>query len=60
MTALQSRPTEQRWLLGAAVSLAALGQIASSAEMAEKARAAGPISKDVQAYLRQMGVPLKD
>ena len=60
MTALQSRPAEQRWLLGAAVSLAALGQIASSAEMAEKARAAGPISKEVQAYLRQMGVPLKD
>jgi len=42
------------------VSLAALGQIASSAEMAEKARNAGPISKEVQAYLRQMGVPLKD
>ena len=60
MTALQSRPAEQRWLLGAAVSLAALGQIASSAEMAEKARNAGPISKEVQAYLRQMGVPLKD
>jgi len=60
MTALQSRPNEQRWLLGAAVSLAALGQTTSAAEMAEKARAAGPISREVQTYLRQMGVPLRD
>lgn len=60
MTALQSRPSEQRWLLGTAVSLAALGQTTSAADMAEKARAVGPISRDVQTYLRQMGVPLKD
>jgi MSHA biogenesis protein MshN len=60
MTALQSRPTEQRWLLGAAVSLAALGQTANAAEMADKARASGPISRDVLQYLRQMGVPVKD
>ena len=58
--ALQSRPNEQRWLLGAAVSLAALGQIASAGDMADKARAVGAISKDVQAYLRQSGVPIKD
>ena len=60
MTALQSRPTEQRWLLGAAVSLAALGQTSSAAEMADKARAVGVVSPEVLAYLRQMGVPLKD
>jgi hypothetical protein len=60
MTALQSRPTEQRWLLGTAVSLAALGQTTSATEMAEKASAAGPISKEVQTYLRQMGVQLRD
>ena len=60
LVALQSRPTEQRWLLGAAVSLAALGKTISAAEMAEKARSAGPISKDVQTYLRQMNVPFKD
>ena len=59
MMALQARPDEQRWMLGAAVSLAALGQIASAAEMAERARALGVVSKDVLAYLRQMGVPLK-
>ena len=60
MMALQSRPDEQRWLLGTAVSLAALGQTSSAAEMTDKARAVGPVSKDVLAYLRQAGVPLRD
>ena len=60
MVALQSRPNEQRWLLGAAVSLAALGQTRSATEMADKARAVGVVSPEVLAYLRQMGVPLKD
>lgn len=59
-TALQARPSEQRWLLGAAVSLAALGQTTSAAEMAEKARAVGPVSREILAYLRQQGVPLTD
>jgi MSHA biogenesis protein MshN len=58
--ALQSRPNEQRWLLGAAVSLAALGQTIAAGEMADKARAVGPVSKEVQTYLRQQGVPLAD
>lgn len=58
--ALQSRPNEQRWLLGAAVSLAALGQTGPAAEMADKARAVGPVSREVLAYLRQQGVPLTD
>ena len=60
LVALQSRPNEQRWLLGAAVSLAALGQPSSAAEMADKARAVGTVSPDVLAYLRQQGVPLKE
>lgn len=59
LAALQSRPNESRWLLGAAVSLAALGQTAGAADMAEKARANGVVSKEVLAYLRQMGVSLK-
>jgi tetratricopeptide (TPR) repeat protein len=60
MMALQTRPDEQRWLLGTAVSLAALGQTTSAAEMAEKARAVGPVSKEILAYLRQVGVPLRE
>lgn len=60
MMALQTRPNEQRWLLGTAVSLAAMGQPTGAAEMAEKARAVGPVSKDILAYLRQTGVPLRE
>lgn len=60
MVALQSRPDEQRWLLGTAVSLAALGQTSSAADMLDKARAVGPVSKDILAYLRQAGVPFRD
>ncbi len=60
MMALQSRPDEQRWLLGTAVSLAALGQTSSATEMAERARTLAPISKDILNYLRQAGVTLRD
>ena len=60
LAALQIRPDEQRWLLGAAVSLAALGQTTSAAELVDKARALGPINKSIAAYLRQSGVPLHD
>lgn len=56
--ALQLKPAEQRWLLGAAVSHAALGQRAQAAAYADKARAIGPVSADIVAYLRQMGVTL--
>ncbi|MDZ7938885.1 MAG: hypothetical protein U5M53_11630 [Rhodoferax sp.] len=58
--ALQSRPAESRWLLGMAVSLAAMGQTSQASAMVEKARAAGPISPDVLLYLRQQGVSLPD
>ena len=60
LIALKTRPDEQRWLLGAAVSLAALGQSTSATEMAEKARTVGPINKDIAAYLRQAGVVFRD
>ena len=56
--ALKVRPTEQRWLLGSAVSLAALGQLAEAADMTERARKVGTVSPEVLAYLRQQGVPI--
>ncbi len=58
-TALRLRPGEPRWMLGAAVSLAALGQLEAAAQQAEQARALGPVSSDVLTYLRQAGVPLR-
>lgn len=59
LAALQLRPDEPRWMLGAAVSLAALGQLDAAARQAEQARALGPVSPEVLAYLRQAGVPLR-
>jgi len=58
LAALELRPGEARWMLGAAVSLAALGKTAAAAQQVEQARALGPISPEVLTYLRQAGVPL--
>lgn len=59
MQALQSRPTEQRWLLGLAVSLAAMGQTQAASEVVERARSEGPIAREIANYLRQMGVTVR-
>lgn len=59
LRALKLRPDEARWMLGAAVSLAAQGQTAAAAELAEKARLGGALSPEVAQYLRQLGVPLR-
>jgi MSHA biogenesis protein MshN len=59
LAALQLRPDEPRWMLGAAVSLAAQGQLDAAARQAEQARALGPVSPEVLTYLRQAGVPLR-
>lgn len=60
LMALKLRPGEPRWMLGAAVSLAVQGQTGAAAELADKARAAGVVSPEISAYLRQLGVPLRD
>jgi hypothetical protein len=59
LMALKIRPGEPRWMLGAAVSLAAQGQTGPAAELAEQARAIGAVSPEVFAYLRQLGVILR-
>ena len=60
LRALKLRPDEPRWMLGAAVSLAAQGQIEKATELAEKARIGGVLSTEVAAYLRQLGVDLPE
>lgn len=57
--ALRLRPNEARWMLGAAVSLAAMGQTEPAAEFAEKARVGGVLSPEVATYLKQLGVSLR-
>jgi tetratricopeptide (TPR) repeat protein len=59
LQALELRPDEPRWMLGAAVSLAALGRLDEAAVQAEKARASATVSPEILTYLRQAGVPLK-
>ena len=58
--ALKLRPGESRWMLGAAVSLAAQGQTAAAAELVEQARAVAVASPEVLLYLRQLGVPVPE
>ena len=58
--ALRLRPDEPRWMLGLAVSQAADGQTAAAAQWAERAREAAPVSPELLAYLRQMGVILRE
>jgi tetratricopeptide (TPR) repeat protein len=54
--ALNLKPDEPRWLLGLAVSLAAQGQTAPAAELAEKVRQMGALRPEIANYLRQLGV----
>jgi len=58
-SALERSPGQARWMLAAAVSLAAQGQTAPAAELAEKARRAGFLPPDVANYLQQLGVTLR-
>lgn len=59
MQALQTRPTEQRWLLGMAVSLATMGQTEAANGVTERARAQGAIAREIADYLRQLGVTVR-
>ncbi|MDH4451475.1 MAG: hypothetical protein QE265_12945 [Rhodoferax sp.] len=54
--ALQGRPTEQRWLLGSAVSSAALGQLDAAGDFTDRARSVGAVNPELLNYLRQQGV----
>ena len=60
LMALKVRPGEPRWMLGAAVSLAAQGQAGQAADLVEQARAISVVSPEVLAYLRQLGVPMRE
>ncbi len=58
--ALRLRPDEPRWMVGAAISLAAQGQIPAATELAEKARPSGALTREIAAYLQQLGVILTE
>lgn len=56
LAALRAQPAEGKWMLGAAISLAADGDIATAQAWVERARERGPIPPTVAAYLQQLGV----
>lgn len=60
LAALKLRPDQPRWMLGAAVSLAADGQTQAAASWAQSARERGALTPEVAAYLRQLGVNTTD
>ena len=60
LAALKLRPDQPRWMLGAAVSLAADGQTQAAETWAQRARERGALTPELAAYLRQLGVSLTD
>jgi tetratricopeptide (TPR) repeat protein len=57
--ALSLKTGEPRWMLGLAVSLAAQGQTAQAADLAEKVRLMGAMRPEIAIYLRQLGVVIR-
>lgn len=56
LAALRLRPSEGRWMLGAAISLAAAGDLAAAQAWVDQARDRGAITPPIAAYLRELGV----
>jgi len=56
LAALRLRPTEGKWMLGAAISLAADGRTEEAQAWANRARDRGAITPPIAAYLQQLGV----
>jgi len=56
LAALKLRPGEGRWMVGAAISLAADGKTAEAQAWVAKARSRGAITPPIAAYLQQIGI----
>ena len=56
LAALRMRPAESRWMLGAAISLAAEGKVEEAQAWAERARERGAMTPAIEGYLQQLGV----
>jgi Flp pilus assembly protein TadD len=60
LMALKLRPGEPRWMLGAAISQALLGQLTEAGDLVEQARLKGALTAELRTYLRQLGVAIQD
>jgi Flp pilus assembly protein TadD len=56
LIALRIRPTEGKWMIGAAISLAALGKLDDAQMWAERARERDAVTPAIAAYLQQLGI----
>lgn len=56
LSALRLRPEEARWMLGAAISLAAEGRTDEARAWVARAKGLGPIPPAVSSYLQQLGL----
>lgn len=56
LAALRLRPTEGKWMLGAAISLAASGKLDEAQTWVERARERDAITPTIAAYLQQLGI----
>lgn len=56
LAALRMRPADGKWMLGAAISLAAIGRLDEAQLWAERARERDAVTPTIAAYLQQLGI----
>ena len=56
LAALRMRPADGKWMLGAAISLAAIGRLDEAQLWAERARERDAVTPAIAAYLQQLGI----
>lgn len=56
LAALRMKPTEGKWMLGAAISLAATGKLEEAQIWVERARERDAVTPMIGAYLQQLGI----
>ena len=56
LAALRMRPADGKWMLGAAISLAAIGKLDEAQLWVERARERDAVTPNIAAYLQQLGI----
>lgn len=59
LTSLRMRPSEGKWMLGAAISLAAIGKLDEAKTWADRARERDAVTPTIAAYLQQLGIVVR-
>ena len=59
LAALRIRPTEGKWMLGAAISLAVSGKLAEAQVWVDRAKERDALTPTISAYLQQLGLNVR-